>query len=128
MNVTIPYLALLLLFFAAVVVLAAQAVHTRFGSAGLVAFWLGASAALAAAAGAWAGSVMPAGSGDWGFYLVPFIFLLVEIGAVAVFVAKSAGKGIHGRRQFVMGILVFTAALIPALFAAQIPDIIRLSS
>jgi hypothetical protein len=128
MNVVvIPHLALLLIVFGAAIVVAAQAIGRRFGGWGLLCYWLGASAVLAFLAARWAASVMPALNDRSGFFLIPLLFMLVEIGAVAGYVARSTPGRPHPRRQFIMGLLVFTAALIPALIAAQIPDIVRLA-
>jgi hypothetical protein len=128
MALVIPYLALLLMFFAAATAVGAQAVARRFGNAGLIAFWIATSAAFAAVAWRWALAAMPQAGPDVSFFFIPFLFLLVEVGAVAWYIAWSTRKGEGGRRQLAMGILVFTAALIPALFAAQIPDMIRFAS
>lgn len=124
----VPQLTLLLIFFGAAIVVAAQAVGRRFGNAGLLFFWLCTSATLAGLAGAWYNSVMPTSGRDWGSYLIPFLFLLVEIGAVAVYISRSSRGGGRGRRQFFYGLLVFTAALIPAVIVAQIPDMLHFAS
>jgi hypothetical protein len=123
--VAVPHLALLLMVFAAAIVLATQAVGKRFGDRGLVVFWLVASAALAAGERAWFVSVMPGTVGGWRHFLIPFLFLLVEIGTVAAYIAWSTRRGEHGRRQALLALAAFTVALIPALIVALIPSMLQ---
>jgi NADH:ubiquinone oxidoreductase subunit 3 (subunit A) len=118
--VSIPQVTLVLMLFGAAIVWATQAIGTRSGGRGLLAFWLVASAALAGFVGGWIVSAAPGADKAWSYFLVPFLFLLVEIGAVALYVEISTRKGLHGRRQLVLGMIVFIVALIPAMFVAML--------
>jgi hypothetical protein len=124
-SIAVPNFTLILMLFAVAIVLAAQAAGRRFGERGLVVFWLAGSAALAALAKVWLGMILPDSSRPWSQFVIPFLFLLVEIGAVAGYLAWSTRRGEHGRRQALFGLAAFTLALLPAVMVAQIPSMLQ---
>jgi hypothetical protein len=128
MFVAVPQLALIAMVLGAAIVWAAQDVGRRFGNVGLLCYWLGMSAALSAMVGGWAVATVPATGRPWAYFVIPFCFLIVEIGAVAAALAWSSRSGIRGARQFVIALLVFTVAVVPAVMAARIPDMIDQAS
>ena len=111
--------------FGAAMVAAAQAVMRRFGRRGLFAWWLATTTVLAGVMGGWFILDFPRRGPLWGAFLSPFLFQAIALGTIAAYVARSRASR---RRQLVIGLLLYLAALVPAFIVAQIPEILYFNS
>lgn len=111
--------------FGAAMVVGAQALMRRFGRRGVFAGWLAATTALTGVMGGWFILEMWRVGPLWGAFLSPFLFQAITLGVIAAYVARSrAGRG----RQLVIALLLYLAALVPALVVAQVPDLLYYNS
>lgn len=131
MDIASPWFAVLWLLlmhaaFGAVVVATAQAAARRFGRRGLFTWWLAGTVSLSALATWWFLRELHTASPVWGVFLTPFLFLAVELGVVARYLARrdDAPRG----RRFAMALLLYVVAAIPAGILAQIPDLIYMNT
>lgn len=60
----------------------------------------------------------------WAFYLTPLLFFAVQLGFVAVALKQTHKRGMRPVVQFLLGLLVFAVAAIPAALLALVPSAI----
>jgi cytochrome bd-type quinol oxidase subunit 2 len=99
----------------------------RYDGRGLIAVWLGATVGGAVAACAWLWDAFPGFSlSTMLFFLVPFLFLLIQLGLVVLYLSRSARRERTQLHRLAMGFAVFTLAAIPAFIVSLVLDIFQL--
>jgi hypothetical protein len=71
------------------------------------------------------GTLKLSGTQVLSFFLVPFLFLFVQLGLVSLYVGRSTQRGTGAAQQFLLSLLVFVAAVVPATAIAVIPDVVQ---
>lgn len=125
-SAALPGFVLLLLTLGLAFTASARMIVMRFGGGALLAYCFTASVGLALWIGQWVTSSLSNPSERaWNFYLIPFLFLMVQLGLVSLYIWRSSTRDRKLRHQLLLGFVIFILAMIPAAMAAALPDAIQ---